>query len=94
MVLLKLPTGLGGMDNLALRLRHLKAKVKNWTKERSWLMKLESSGIEEKICEILAAYPSGILSMEDTSLLKSLKVRKKIILAHEMLTWQLKSIFK
>ena len=53
-------------------------------------MKLESMGIEENIYELLVAYPSGILSPDDTLILKSLRARKKSILAHELLSWQLK----
>ena len=54
-------------------------------------MKLEYVEIEGNICELLAGYPSGIISSNDTLLLKSLKARKKSILAHELLTQQLKS---
>ena len=54
-------------------------------------MKLEYVEIEENICELLAAYPSGIISPNDTLSLKSLRARKNNILIHELLTWQLKS---
>ena len=66
-------------------------KYKSWTKERTKLMMLESLEINGNICKLLIAYPSGILPPYDSLALKSLQDRKNCILAHEMLTQQLKS---
>ena len=54
-------------------------------------MKLESSMIDLEINALLAANPSCILSLENSNILRSLRDRKKKLLAHELLSWQLKS---
>ena len=51
----------------------------------------ESLEVHSRIKDLLEAHPTSILSLENQSILRSLQDRKKSILAHELLTWQLKS---
>ena len=51
----------------------------------------ESLEVHSHIKDLLEAHPTGILSLENQTIFRSLWDRKKSILAHELLTWQLKS---
>ena len=78
------------MYSLAHNIKRLKEKVKVWTKTRTLAMKRESTEIEFEIHSLLSSCPSGILSLKDMNSLHVLRSRKDKVLAHELLTWQLK----
>ena len=54
-------------------------------------MKRESTEIDCEINSLLVAFPSSLLSLEDMNTLHVLRDKKDKRLAHELLTWQLKS---
>ena len=57
------------MDSFALKLRILKAKIKDWTHHKSLELKDKSIILEKEIHDILASSQSGILSSETLSVL-------------------------
>ena len=79
------------MDSLSQKLRMLRSEVKSWTKSKSSVMEKDSLRLDVEIMSLLTSSSSGILSQDDQMNLNDLILKKKNLMAHELLTWQLKS---
>ena len=79
------------MGLLSHKLRLLKSEVKSWIKQKVADMEKESHSLDDEIGALLSSYSLGILSHEYQMTLNVLKSKKKNILEHYLLTWQLKS---
>ena len=79
------------MGLLSHKLRLLKREVKSWIEQKTAEMDKESLSLDDDICSLLTSSTSGILSQDNQKTLNELRSKKKIILAHRLLTWQLKS---
>ena len=78
------------LDSLQHKLRTLKHEAKLCIKNKQvWIDDLVH--IEQAITSLLASSYNGILSSEDMDLLDQLRSKRKMILNHSLLTWQLKS---
>ena len=78
-------------NKLPSLLRHLKVKVKAWTKAESLKMKDRSVLLEEEINSLLLSSQSALLSNDQQSRLSSLKVELQIHLNHEISSARLQS---
>ena len=79
------------MFEFSYKLQRLKNTVKTWEKQKSTLRAKEISEIDLAILTLLLSHHSGIHTEEATSSLLLLKARKDSLLAHQILTWKLKS---
>ena len=59
--LLTLEAPVDGMEDLSFKLRLLKRKVKDWTREKTLEMREKSFHIEEEIKSLLDSLTSGLL---------------------------------
>ena len=79
------------LDLLTHKLRTLKLEVKGWIKEKSSIMESDLIRLDREIGSLLSGSSFGILSLEDQMSLTLLRSKKKKMLEHHLLTWQLKS---
>ena len=70
--LLSLEVPASGMDDLSLKLRLLKRKVKVWTREKTLEMKEKTIRIEEEINTLLESMSNGLLCSLDNIKLMAL----------------------
>ena len=82
------------MCRLSHKLRIIKQRVKDWTRTKSLEMNKVSLELYLEIKALLASYPSRILSLEVVGTLQVFRNRKKKLIEHELLSWQLKSRIK
>ena len=86
------PTEAGyNMGLLSHKLRMLKSEVNALTKSKSSVMEKDSLRLDVEIRSLLTSTTSGILSQDDQKTLNELRLKKKSLMTHELLTWQLKS---
>ena len=79
------------LDLLTHKLRSLKKDVKGWIREKSSIMESKSIKLDKDISSLLSGSSSGILSHEEQLSLTLLISKKKKLMDHILLTWQLKS---
>ena len=79
------------MAILTYKLKRLKIAVKSWEKEQYFIRNRELIGIDLQIQALLSLQTFGILSISNSLQLSALKTKKDSLLAHEVLTWKLKS---
>ena len=79
------------MSLLVFKLKRLKVVVKGWEKVKVRKKGKEFAEIKRDILSLFSSCPSGILSKDEAMCLATLKIRKKKYLAHEFLTWNMKS---
>ena len=72
-------------------LHSLKQEVKVWIRDKNAQMDSEATCLDCAIVSLLSGSSAGILSHDDQESLIHLRVEKKKILEHYILTWQLKS---
>ena len=78
------------MGLLSHKLILLKSEVKSWIKQKVTDMEKESHSLDDEIRSLVPSSSSGILTHEEHFTLNVLKSKKKDILEHHLLTWQLK----
>ena len=81
----------GPMFDFSYKLQRLKNTIKTWEKQKTTLRAKEISEIDLAILTLLSSHHSGILTEEASSSLILLKSRKDSLLAHQILTWKIKS---
>ena len=74
------------MSGVALKIRYLKKKVKDWTRDRAQKLKRDYLDVVDEISSLLSSCPSSILSVEDVASLQNLRDRKFKMLVDEILT--------
>ena len=77
-------------DNMGLlshKLRMLKSEVKAWTKNKSSVMEKDSLRLDVEIRSLLTSTTLGIISRDDQMTLNYLRLKKKNLMEHELLTW-------
>ena len=79
------------MEDLHIRLRILKEKVKSWTKVESLKMKDNSVALEKEINSILLSSHLAILNQEHQQKLNSLKNDLQKLIDHEINSARLQS---
>ena len=79
------------LGSLSHKLRMLKSEVKDWIKNKSSVMEKDSLRLDVEIRSLLTSTTLGILSQDDQMTLNDLRLKKKNLMAHELLTWQRKS---
>ena len=79
------------MFDVSYKLQRLKNIFKTWEKQKSTLRAKEISEIDLAILTLLSSHHFSILTKEATYSLLLLKSRKDSLLAHQILTWKLKS---
>ena len=75
------------MDSLSHKLRMLKSEVKAWIKNKSSVMEKDSLRLDVEIRSLLTSTTSSILSQDDQMTLNDLRLKKKNLMAHDLLTW-------
>ena len=79
------------MQDLHIRLRTLKEKVKSWTKTEALKMKDKSAALEKEINSILLSSHSAILNQDQQLKLNSLKNDLQKLIDHEINSARLQS---
>ena len=79
------------MDLLSHKIRLLKNEVKVWTKAKVVSLESVSLKLDKEIRDLLSNTSSGILTLEEQHTLNNLRLKKKKVLDHHLLTWHLKS---
>ena len=72
------------MEDLFVKLRLLKGKVKVWTKHKTIEMKDKSALLEDEINSLLDSSTSGILGASDQSRLATLRLELQKWVDHEL----------
>ena len=72
------------MDDLSLKLRLLKRKVKCWTRDKTMEMKEKIIIIKEEITNLLESTISGLLSTQENNRLLALREELQRLLDHEL----------
>ena len=72
------------MEDLSVKLRLLKGKIKDWTKNKTLEMKDKSILLEDEINTLLESSSSGILGASDQSRLKALRLELQSWVDHEL----------
>ena len=79
------------MNDLSIKLRLLKGKVRSWTKNETLKLKDKSAIMEDEINSLLHCSHSAILSAEEQCRLTSLKFGLQKIMDHELRSARLQS---
>ena len=89
--LISLKSPNAGMDDLSLKLRLLKRKVKVWTREKTLEMREKSIRIEEEIKSLLETSSTGLLCSLDNIRLLALREELHRWMNHELQSARLQS---
>ena len=82
------------MSILVYKIKGNRSKFKYWERKKKHQMNEELYEIDRGILTLLHSKPLGILNEQEHDLMLSVKLRKEKYLAHELLTWKLKSRIK